>query len=199
MGSSTWLGVGKFHSRPPCCKLYLVVDYDLLALRIHTEPKPVHIAHRGCEKLGVVRDHFMVPRLGGTRIGQTRVSWKAENIPGLLHCPPAGAPAYLICEDSWSSLLGTFKLCSACLVLPCAEGSGCSFLPWRPLESKAPVLRTVLCLLEGVPALERRRKGRRTRPAPSPSLRAAPLPPLASARTQGRDEVCNPGNAAPSA
>lgn len=83
----------------------------------------------------------MAPRQGGTRIGQTRVSGKAENIPRLLHRPPAGAPAYLICEDSGSSLLGTFKLCSACRVLPCEEERGCSFLPRLPLESKAPVLR----------------------------------------------------------
>lgn len=191
------MGVRKLQSLPPCCKLYLVIDCDLLALRIHTEPKPVHIAHRGCEKLGVVRNHFMAPRLGGTRIGQTRVSEKAENFPGLLHRPPALAPVYLICEDSWSSLLGTFKLCSACRVPPCAAGRGCSFLPRRPLKSKAPVLRRVVWLLGVVPALERRRKGRLTRPAPSPALRAAPLPPLASARTQGRDEVCNPGNSAP--
>lgn len=194
---STWLGVGKFQSLPPCCKLYLVVDYDLLALRIHTEPKPVHIAHRGCEKLGVGRDHFMTPRLGGARIGQTRVSGKAENIPALLHRPPAGPPAYLICEDSGSSLLGTFKFCSVCRAPPCAAGRGCSFLPRRPLESKAPVLRRVVWLLRVVLAVERRRKGRRTRPAPSPDLRAVPLPPLASARTQGREfatlETLHPG------
>lgn len=190
--------LGKF-TLPPCCKLYLVVDYDLLAFRIHTEPKPIHIAHRGSEKLGVGRDHFLVPRFGGTRIDQTRVSGKTENGPGLLHRPPAGAPAHLICEDS-GSLLGTFELCSACSVLPCAEGRDCSFLPCCPLESKAPVLRGVVRLLGGVAALDRCLKWRRrTRPAPVPASGAEPLPSAAPARTQGRDEVCNPGNSAPRA
>lgn len=106
----------------------------------------------------------MAPQLGGTRIGQSRVSRKAENNSGLLHRPPAGAPAHLYCEDSELGL-ETFKSCSACRVPPCTDGRGCSFVPGRLLESEGPVLRGVVWLLGGVLALERRREGRRMPPA----------------------------------
>lgn len=96
----------------------------------------------------------MAPRLGVTRIGQTRVSRKAKNNSGLLHRLPAGAPAHL--NDSELGL-ETFKSCSACRVPPCSDGRGCSFVPGRPLESEGPVLREVVWLLESVLALERRR------------------------------------------
>lgn len=64
----------------------LVVDYDLLAFRIHTEPKPIHIAHRGSEKLGVGRDHFLVPRFGGTDLRGFGVAARNLRVVFCLQC-----------------------------------------------------------------------------------------------------------------